>query len=116
MASPSKFSNGPPLLPMLIDASVWIYSTLSRMPKSRPARDMEETTPTVTVLDNVNGAPTAITHSPGRTFFESSNNLMGLRWLTSDNGTRTVAKSSRSSMNSTWPCIRRSSSNRMTTC
>ena len=59
------FSSGPPELPGLIEASVWMKSV-----KVRPAsfdgteRPKAETTPVVTVPLRPNGLPTAITVSP----------------------------------------------------
>ncbi len=65
MTFPSMFSSGPPLLPGLIDASVWMKSV-----KVRPSsfdgteRPRAETTPVVTEPERPNGLPTATTLSP----------------------------------------------------
>src|SRR5438552_10300262 len=71
MTSPRVLSSGPPELPGLIDASVWIMSTaVPRTPRVRP-RPLYETTPTVTLgpptwpsAHKPKGLPMAITHSP----------------------------------------------------
>ena len=60
--SPCMFSNGPPELPGLMDASVWIRSPVGSTPRSM--RPVALITPRVTVLSSPNGFPTAIAHSP----------------------------------------------------
>ena len=67
ITSPRAFSNGPPELPGLIAASVWMKLTrLSGSPViallERPVALM---IPVVTVLSNPRGLPIAIAHSPG---------------------------------------------------
>src|SRR5918911_351404 len=65
MTFPSMFSSGPPELPGLIEASVWMKSV-----NVRPAsfdgteRPSAETTPVVTEPLSPNGLPTATTFSP----------------------------------------------------
>ena len=64
MTSPRTFSNGPPELPGLIAASVCSISFV-RPGTGRSGRASAETTPTVTVWSRPNGAPMAMTQSPG---------------------------------------------------
>ncbi len=72
ITSPRVFRRGPPELPGLIAASVWIISTLvPRTPRGR-SRPLKETTPTVTLFPSPNGLPIAITHSPTSTWSESA--------------------------------------------
>ena len=66
--SPSMLNSGPPELPRLIAASVWMKSS------NGPALMFllrAETTPTVTEPPSPNGLPIAITQSPTRSFSES---------------------------------------------
>ncbi len=71
MTTPSAFTSGPPELPGLIDASVWIMSTYAPPPSAWPIRlrPVALITPAVTlgsVLPSRNpyGLPIAIAHSP----------------------------------------------------
>ena len=59
MASPSRLTSGPPLLPNVMAASVWMYShtSRSRSPSSPSGRATADTTPVVTVLDSASGEP-----------------------------------------------------------
>ena len=71
--SPATFTSGPPELPKLIAASVWMRLSKSRSwpgrgPRSGPCPEM---TPTVTVLSKLSGSPMAMTHSPTRMRSES---------------------------------------------
>src|SRR5439155_1523431 len=65
MTFPSMFSSGPPELPGLIEASVWMKSVNVR-PSSFDGteRPSAETTPVVTEPLRPNGLPTATTVSP----------------------------------------------------
>lgn len=65
IASPSRFTRGPPEFPKVIAASVWMYF-MSRplSPSSLESRCVELTTPAVTVLFRDSGEPRATTHSP----------------------------------------------------
>ena len=54
--SPSMFSSGPPELPGLIEASVWMKSLKVRF-SALKLRLTAETTPTVTVFFSPNGQP-----------------------------------------------------------
>ena len=70
--SPRRFTSGPPELPRLIAASVWMKFSNDRVASESPsARPLAETTPTVTVCSMARGLPTAITHSPTRSASES---------------------------------------------
>jgi hypothetical protein len=64
--SPRELSSGPPELPGLIAASVWIIGTSMR-PIVWRSRPMAETMPVVTVLERPKGLPIAITFWPTRT-------------------------------------------------
>ena len=66
--SPSRLIKGPPELPKVMAASVWMYSmSLPWRPSSTLPRLTDETTPAVMVLASDSGDPTATTHSPGLT-------------------------------------------------
>src|SRR5437773_2470640 len=69
MTSPRRFTSGPPELPGLIDASVWMKFSYVVVPTSD--RPVALTTPTVTVWSSPNGLPIAIAHSPTRSLSES---------------------------------------------
>src|SRR5437773_3428615 len=69
MTSPRRFTSGPPELPGLIDASVWMKFSYVVIPTSD--RPVALTTPTVTVWSSPNGLPIAIAHSPTRSLSES---------------------------------------------
>ena len=57
--SPSTLTSGPPELPGLIEASVWMKSVYVRSFSPRTLRPRADTTPAVTVLDSPNGLPMA---------------------------------------------------------
>ena len=76
MTSPRRFSSGPPELPGLIAASVWIIS-LQRRSVIGKSRSVALTTPTVTVQPWSNGLPIAITQSPAAICDESPNFASG---------------------------------------
>ena len=67
---PLLSSSGPPLLPGLIAASVWIMSS-SRESSSRIVRPSELITPVVKVPSSPNGLPIANTFWPTLRFSES---------------------------------------------
>ena len=69
-SSPRRFTSGPPELPGLIEASVWMKFCTPEPP--RPVRPSAETMPEVTVWPRPNGSPTATTKSPTRSFDESA--------------------------------------------
>jgi hypothetical protein len=60
MTSPAVVTSGPPELPGLSDASVWITSSISRPDRDRSDRPSALTTPDVTEWWNPNGLPIAI--------------------------------------------------------
>src|SRR5215471_5682258 len=62
--SPWEDTSGPPELPGLSAASVWITSSMSRPERARSDRPSAETTPVVTVDSNPSGLPMAITSWP----------------------------------------------------
>ena len=65
ITSPNSLSSGPPLLPGLMAASVWMKLTfLLGMPTSAAERERLETMPSVTVESSPTALPMAITQSP----------------------------------------------------
>ena len=64
---PSWVNSGPPELPWLIGASIWMNWSYGPSPMSRLTA---ETMPAVTVPPRPNGLPIATTHSPGFTSAE----------------------------------------------
>ena len=64
MTSPREDTSGPPELPGLSAASVWITSSISRPVAARSERPSAETTPVVTVDSKPSGLPIAITNCP----------------------------------------------------
>ena len=72
ITSPRTLSSGPPELPGLIAASVWIIGC-SRPGIGKNGRPIALTTPTVTVWPRLKGLPMAITQSPGDICSESPN-------------------------------------------
>ena len=71
---PSMSNSGPPELPRLMAASVWMKSSYGPDAMSRLRA---ETMPAVTVPPSPNGLPIAITQSPTRTASESPNETAG---------------------------------------
>src|ERR1700709_2723023 len=63
-------TKGPPELPGLSAASVWITSSMVRPLAERIERPSAETTPDVTVDSKPQGLPIATTNWPRRKFFE----------------------------------------------
>jgi hypothetical protein len=63
--SPARLTSGPPELPKLIAASVWMKfsNETSEMPRARP---LALTTPTVTVWSRASGLPMTMIQSPTR--------------------------------------------------
>ena len=62
MTSPLRFKRGPPELPGLIEASVWMKFSYVATPTSE--RPVALITSTVTVWSRPKGLPMAIAHSP----------------------------------------------------
>ena len=71
---PSMLNSGPPELPRLMAASVWMKSSYGPWRMSRPRA---ETMPAVTVPPRPNGLPIASTQSPTRSVSESPNCTAG---------------------------------------
>ena len=70
---PLAFSSGPPLLPWLMAASVWIAPEIGRPLGDVMVRLSALTMPDVTVLVRPNGSPIATTPSPTWTAAEFAN-------------------------------------------
>ena len=93
ITSPLTLISGPPELPKLIAASVWMKFSKERVVRSgvSPDRSLAETTPTVTVLSKFRGSPTAMTHSPTRSLSESpSGSRVSVRWASTLSRARSV--------------------------
>ena len=72
---PSRFSSGPPELPGLIEASVWMNASYVATPtRVRPVAEMM---PAVTVRSSPNGLPMAMAHWPMRSLSESPSSATG---------------------------------------
>src|ERR1700726_498367 len=90
ITSAADDTSGPPELPGLKPASVWITSLLVRRFAERIERPSAETTPAVTVDSNPSGLPIATTSWPRRRFLESPKLADGRE---TDAATRTRARS-----------------------
>ena len=77
---PSALNSGPPELPGLIAASVWITSSIEKPLGEAISRWSALTTPTVSVRSRPNGLPIAYAGSPTSTLLESAS-ASGLRLL-----------------------------------
>ena len=75
--SPCDDTSGPPELPGLSAASVWITSSISRPLRERSERPSAETTPVVTVDSKPSGLPMAITSWPRLSRLESPSGAAG---------------------------------------
>eukprot|EP00955_Chlamydomonas_euryale_P049322 354230-Chlamydomonas_euryale.AAC.10 len=63
--SPSRLTSGPPELPWLIAASLWMKPVrAAARPSSTPRRSTQLTTPAVTEWRSVRGLPSATTQAP----------------------------------------------------
>ena len=71
ITSPRVVTSGPPELPGLSAASVWMTSSISRPDRARSERPSALTTPAVTVCWKPNGLPIAMASWPTRTARES---------------------------------------------
>ncbi len=69
ITSPRDDTNGPPELPGLSAASVWITSSIIRPVRARSERPSAEMTPAVTVHSKPSGLPMAATSWPRRSRF-----------------------------------------------
>src|SRR5439155_360828 len=74
---PRALISGPPLLPGLMEASVWMKSSYGPSPMTRP---VALTMPVVTVCSRPNGLPIAITGSPTLSAAESPSGIVGSPW------------------------------------
>src|SRR6185437_3181960 len=88
---PSMSNSGPPELPRLIGASVWMKSSYG---PSWMSRFRAETIPSVTDPPSPNGLPIAITQSPTCAVSLSPNSTNGSAWLASTLSTARSALSS----------------------
>ena len=70
ITSAREFTSGPPELPGLSAASVWMTSPIRRPFWARSERPTALTMPAVTVDSKPNGLPMATATWPGRTFLE----------------------------------------------
>ena len=71
ITSPREDTSGPPELPGLSAASVWITSSISRPVRARSERPSAEMTPAVTVDSKPSGLPIATASWPRRSVLES---------------------------------------------
>ena len=90
ITSPREETSGPPELPGLSAASVWITSSISRPVRARSERPSAETTPAVTVDSKPSGLPIATTSWPRRSRLESPSVAAG---SVTGASTRTSARS-----------------------
>ena len=77
MTSPREDTSGPPELPGLSAASVWITSSISRPVLERSDRPSADTTPAVTVDSKPSGLPIATTSWPRRSPLELPSRAAG---------------------------------------
>src|SRR4051812_41233116 len=102
MTCPAMFTSGPPELPGLMAASVWMASmTVACEPSSPPARVgrcSEDTMPEVTVPDSSNGDPMATTLCPTRRSSDRPRSTVGRPSLSSARTTATSDVGSRPTM------------------
>ncbi len=96
ITSPAMLNSGPPELPGLMGASVWMKSSKGPAPMSRPRA---ETMPLVTLPPRPKGLPAASTHCPTRRFAETPSE-------TAESGARGVIRSRAMSVNSSTPTTR----------
>ena len=90
MTSPREDTSGPPELPGLSAASVWMTSSISRPLRARSERPSAETTPAVTVDSKPSGLPMAMTSWPRLSVLESPSGAAG---SATSSSTRTSARS-----------------------
>ena len=93
-AAPRESTSGPPELPGLSAASVWMMSSMSRPERDRIERPRALTTPAVTVASKPSGLPIAITSWPGRRVRESPNRATGRSFALTRITARSVSGSS----------------------
>jgi hypothetical protein len=98
ITSPREDTSGPPELPGLSAASVWITSSISRPVRARNERPSAEITPVVTVDSKPSGLPIATASWPRRKRLESPSVAAGrLRTAPARSSARSVSGSSPSS-------------------
>src|SRR5438105_4324050 len=92
-------TSGPPELPGLSAASVWITSSMVRPLTERIERPSADTTPAVTVDSNPSGLPIATTSCPRRRLFELPSEASGeSRLAAADDGPSSGASEVKSNM------------------
>ena len=77
ITSPREETSGPPELPGLSAASVWMTSSISRPVRERSERPRADTTPAVTVDSKPSGLPIATTSWPRRSPLELPSRAAG---------------------------------------
>ncbi len=94
ITSPCRLTSGPPELPKLIAASVWMkFSNELVSSLMLIRRCLALTTPTVTLLVSACGLPMAITQSPTRSASLSPSGSTGRSWASILSRARSVARS-----------------------
>ena len=102
---PAPLSSGPPELPGLIGASVWITRSIEKPFGAWISRPVLETMPAVAVRSSPKGLPMATASSPTCTWLESAN-ASGRRVPASDGSMATTARSEDGSVPVTVPSMR----------
>ncbi len=110
---PRASSSGPPELPGLIGASVWMASSIWKPSGAWISRPMPDTIPAVAVRSSRNGWPIATAASPTRTRSESASRS-GRSTPTLPGSTRSTARSEEGSEPSTSASTRSPSSPKRT--
>jgi hypothetical protein len=98
ITSPSAFSSGPPELPGLIEASVWIAPSIWNSVSDSIERSSAETTPIERELRWPNGLPIAATGSPTSIASESPNSS---GWMSRPSGSTLSSATSANGSNPT---------------
>jgi len=101
MTSPADDTRGPPELPGLSAASVWMTSSISRPVEARIERPSADTTPDVTVHSKPSGLPMAMAIWPRRSRLESPSGATSVKLPSA----RTSAMSVSGSRPSTRPSL-----------
>ena len=97
ITSPREFTSGPPELPGLSAASVWITSPIRRPFCARSERPTALTMPAVTVDSKPSGLPMAMAICPARRFLELPSRAAGSVSLVSARSTAMSVSGSRPS-------------------
>ena len=106
--SPAADTSGPPELPGLSAASVWMTSSIRRPLRDRSDRPSAETTPAVTVDSKPSGLPIATTRCPRFSVFELPSVAAG---VPRGSAARSSARSMSGSSPSTSACVSPPSAN-----